>query len=104
MFIPRSILGGVTGSGALACDPLPPTTAVSRYDEVFFEGAEEVFVGGRRQTRREQAMDERRLAQVIPDAAFRRQFQVRFPFFSVWACVWVGFADETTLCPFFFRL
>ena len=71
-------MGGVTAGGGLACDPLPPSTAVSKYDEAFFEGVEDVFAGGgrRARTRRERALDERRLAQVIPDAAFRRQLQV----------------------------
>jgi hypothetical protein len=51
---------------------------VSKYDEVFFEGVEDVFAmdGRRARTRRERALDERRLAQVIPDAAFRQQLQV----------------------------
>ena len=77
-FIPQTSLGGITAGGGLACDPLPPATAVSKYDEVFFEGGEDVFVvGGRRaRTMRERALDERRLAQVIPDAAFRQQLQV----------------------------
>lgn len=76
-------MGTVTASGALACDPLPPATAMSKYDEVFFEGVEDAFSGGGRrgQTRRERALDERRLAQMIPDAAVRRQLQVR--------CGWV---------------
>jgi hypothetical protein len=60
---------------------------MSRYDEVFFEGVEDAFAasGRRARTRREQALDERRLAQVIPDAAFRRQLQVRC--FFLWGFV-----------------
>jgi Transcriptional repressor TCF25 len=86
-FIPRANL---PGAGTLACDPLPPATAVSRYDISFFEGVEDAFAsGGRRaRSRRERALDERRLAQVIPDAAFRRQLQVRFFLYCV--RVWCG--------------
>ena len=78
-FIPQTSLADI---GALSCDSLPPTTAVSKYDEMFFEGVEDAFVaGGRRQrTRRERVLDERGLAQVILDAAFRRQLQVHFAF------------------------
>jgi hypothetical protein len=78
-FIPRTNLETFAASGALACDPLPPATAVSKYDEAFFHGIEDVWAGGgrRSQTRRERALDERRLAQMIPDAEFRRQLQVR---------------------------
>lgn len=78
-FIPRTNLETVAASGTLACDPLPPATAVSRYDDAFFHGIEDVRGGGRRsRTRRERALDERRLAQMIPDAEFRRQLQVRY--------------------------
>jgi hypothetical protein len=71
-------MDNVTASGALACDPLPPVTAVSRYDETFFEGVEDVWAGGgrRSRTRGQRVLDERRLAQVIPNAAVRRQLQV----------------------------
>ncbi|KAF8230930.1 hypothetical protein L208DRAFT_99103 [Tricholoma matsutake] len=69
-FVPRTTLGGLTASSSLACDPLPPATAVSKYDEAFFEGVEDAFTEGAR-TRREQALDERRLAQLIPDANYQ---------------------------------
>jgi hypothetical protein len=61
----------------LVCDPMPPTTAVNKYDNGYFEHVDDLVSFGRR-TRREQAMDERRLAQMIPDVNFRQQLQVSF--------------------------
>ncbi|TFK33697.1 transcriptional repressor TCF25-domain-containing protein [Crucibulum laeve] len=72
-FIPRSVLDH---NKSLACDPLPPQTAVNKYDEKFFEGTEDVFAIRRRtRTRREIEMDQRRLAQMVPDVGFRRQLE-----------------------------
>jgi hypothetical protein len=88
-FIPRTTLDSVTASGALACDPLPPVTALSRYDENFFAGVEDLWAGGgrRSRTRGQRLQDERQLAQVIPDAAVRRQLQVRrIPQFGCVVC------------------
>lgn len=59
----------------LMCDPLPPPTAVNKYDPEYFKNVDDL-VSFTRRTRREQAMDERRLAQMIPDANFRRQLEV----------------------------
>jgi hypothetical protein len=61
----------------LMCDPLPPPTAVNKYDPEYFRNVDDL-VSFTRRTRREQAMDERRLAQILPDANFRRQLEVCF--------------------------
>jgi hypothetical protein len=61
----------------LVCNPMPPTTAFNKYDNEYFEHVDDLVSFGRR-TRREQAMDERRLAQMIPDVNFRQQLQVIF--------------------------
>ena len=74
-FIPPEVLKEKT----LSCDPLPPRHAVTRYDEKFFEGTEDMFAH-RPRTRRERELDRRRLAQMIPDAGFRQQLEVRFSF------------------------
>lgn len=70
-FIPRH----VTEAKSLACDPLPSPTSVTQYNEEFFEGVEDMFAF-RARTRRERALDNRRLEQMIPDPNFRAQFQV----------------------------
>ncbi|KAH6899484.1 cytoplasmic protein [Coprinopsis sp. MPI-PUGE-AT-0042] len=73
-FIPRAI----QQTRSLACDPLPPPTSLSSYsDESFFEGVEDLLAF-RQRTRRERAQDERRLAQMIPDGAFRQQLEAWF--------------------------
>jgi len=71
-FIPRE----VSEAKSLSCDPLPPNTRVSEYDAAFFSDVEQLWSG--RRTRRQRAMDERRLAQMIPDGVFRRQLQAFF--------------------------
>ncbi|KAG6906643.1 hypothetical protein DXG01_012818 [Tephrocybe rancida] len=68
-FLPRGY-----GQGAgLACDPLPPSTAVSTYDTAYFEGVEDVL--GARVRGRGAAGgvedDERLLAMAIPDEDIR---------------------------------
>ncbi|RDB20291.1 Transcription factor 25 [Hypsizygus marmoreus] len=73
-FIPRQIL---QDAKSLACDPLPPPTAVSRYDDEYFSGTEEL-VTLRARTRQERAMDDRALAQMIPDPAVRAQMEALF--------------------------
>ena len=73
-FIPRQVLE----AKSIACDPLPPLTAITQYDQHFFQGIEDLGSARRHRTRRERAMDERRLAQMIPDAAFRHQMQAFF--------------------------
>ncbi|KAH9483302.1 Transcription factor 25 [Psilocybe cubensis] len=69
-FIPRQVLE----AKSLACDPLPPPTAVSQYDEAFFGGVDDLY-SPRLRTRRQRQLEERRLAQLMPDAAFRQQLQ-----------------------------
>lgn len=69
-FIPRAVLEG----RSLSCDPLPPTTSISFYDDNFFQGID--HISSPRQSRRQQALDQRILAQLLPDAGFRQQFQV----------------------------
>lgn len=80
-FIPKQVLE----AKSLACDPLPPLTKISEYDDEFFKSVEDAF-SSRSRTRRQRAVDERRLAQMIPDAAFRQQLQVGSLFFSRFAC------------------
>ena len=60
---------------SLACDPVPPQTAVTVYDDEFFRGSEDLFAF-RMPTRAERAAEGRMLERMIPDAAFRRQLQV----------------------------
>ncbi|KAL5530807.1 hypothetical protein ACEPAF_7065 [Sanghuangporus sanghuang] len=69
-FFPREILN----APSLSCDPLPPLTAVSRYDDAFFAECEDVFAF-RPRTRREREIDARNLARMIPDANVRLQLQ-----------------------------
>lgn len=70
-FIPKQVLE----AKSLACDPLPPSTLISQYDNEFFRNIEDLY-SPRLRTRRQRANDERRLEQFIPDAAFRQQLQV----------------------------
>ncbi|KAL4259391.1 TCF25 family protein [Pleurotus pulmonarius] len=72
-FIPKDVLS----AKALACDPLPPPTAVTEYTEAFFKGSEDIF-SARHRSRQQRAADERRLERMIPDAAFRQQLQAFF--------------------------
>lgn len=74
-FIPSDLIA----AKSLACDPLPPSISATSYDEEFFQGAEEL-VSLRTRSRRQRVADERMLAQLIPDAAFRAQMQVRLRF------------------------
>ncbi|KAH9942612.1 transcriptional repressor TCF25-domain-containing protein [Amylocystis lapponica] len=69
-FIPRR----VTNAKHLACDPLPPSTFVSVYDEEFFRGAEDALTVHPRGRR----ANERMLERLIPDPVFRRQLQAFF--------------------------
>ena len=70
-FIPTQVLA----AKSLACDPLPPRTTVNQYDQEFFKDIEDLYSSSIR-SRRQRVNDERRLAQFIPDAAFRHQLQV----------------------------
>lgn len=67
-FIPRSILL----AKQLACDPLPPLTATSEYNDAFFAGAEEIFAV------RPRRRDARALERLIPDAGVRAQIEALF--------------------------
>jgi hypothetical protein len=78
-FIPRAVIE----SKGLTCDPLPPPTSITTYDDHFFQGTEEL-VDPALATRRQRAALERRMAQAIPDDAFREQFQVSG--INIWVC------------------
>jgi hypothetical protein len=71
-FIPKEILE----MKMLTCDPLPPPTCVSKYDEEFFRGVEDPFTVPVR-TRLDRAAEERVLARFIPNPLFRGQLQAR---------------------------
>lgn len=68
-FIPPDITQG----RQLACDPLPPPSALSTYDATFFAGSEDPFALGATRSRRRTQAEERLLARLIPDAATRAQ-------------------------------
>ncbi|EGO27075.1 hypothetical protein SERLADRAFT_446308 [Serpula lacrymans var. lacrymans S7.9] len=69
-FIPREVLN----IKQLACDPLPPLTSITEYNEEFFKGSEDVFAI-RPRTRRNRVADQRALERFLPDPAFRAQLQ-----------------------------
>ena len=73
-FIPPDITQGKH----LACDPLPPPSAVSTYGDAFFEGAEDPFTFHSSHSRRRTQAEERVLARLIPDAATRAQILAFF--------------------------
>lgn len=70
-FIPAHIIN----NNRLACDPLPPSTSKSQYDEAFFRGAEDAFASSFNR-HRTAAQRQRLLERLIPDPVFRRQLQV----------------------------
>ncbi|KAG5645371.1 hypothetical protein DXG03_006324 [Asterophora parasitica] len=67
-FIPPLVL---EQAKSLACDPLPPTTAFSRYDEPYFRGTEDMFTVRPPRSRRERLDDDRVLAGLFPDPGVR---------------------------------
>jgi hypothetical protein len=67
-FIPREVLGGKS----LACDPLPPPTSLSYYDEDFFRGVDDFSTEHRRRLVNRQVMQ-----QHIPDEILHQHLQVR---------------------------
>jgi hypothetical protein len=73
-FIPPDI----TQSRHLACDPLPPHSALSTYDAAFFAGSEDPFALGATRSRRRTQTEERLLARLIPEAATRAQILAFF--------------------------
>ena len=72
----------VTESRSFACDPLPPPSAVTKYDEEFFEGVDDAFGEVGTGTRRQREANRRRLAHLIQDDVVFRQIQVK-PFTKI---------------------
>ncbi|KAJ7250423.1 transcriptional repressor TCF25-domain-containing protein [Mycena rebaudengoi] len=73
-YIPRQVLNAKT----LACDPLPPPTAVTLYNDEFFAGVDDLRAFTATPTARQRALQDRVLAQMIPDAGIRQQLQAFF--------------------------
>ncbi|KAJ7235300.1 transcriptional repressor TCF25-domain-containing protein [Mycena haematopus] len=73
-YIPQEVLA----VKALQCDPLPPPTAVTSYDDAFFEGTEDLRTFMPTATARQRAQQGRVLAQMIPDPGIREQLQAFF--------------------------
>ncbi|KAJ7618505.1 transcriptional repressor TCF25-domain-containing protein [Roridomyces roridus] len=73
-YIPPAVLNVKT----LQCDPLPPPTAVTSYDDAFFEGTADLRTFMPTLTTRQRAQQGRVLAQMIPDAGVRDQLQAFF--------------------------
>ncbi|KAJ7174569.1 transcriptional repressor TCF25-domain-containing protein [Mycena filopes] len=73
-YIPQEVLA----VKALQCDPLPPPTAVTAYDDAFFEGTEDLRTYMPPATTRQRAQEGRMLARMIPDAGVREQLQAFF--------------------------
>ena len=70
-FIPAHIIN----NNRLACDPLPPSTSKSQYNEEFFRGAEDVFANSFNR-HRTAAQRQRLFERLIPDPDLRQQLQV----------------------------
>jgi hypothetical protein len=69
----------VINNNRLACDPLPPQSSKSQYNEDFFRGAEDPSASSFNR-HRSAAQTQRLLERLIPDPVFRRQLQVgRWP-------------------------
>ncbi|KAJ7071728.1 transcriptional repressor TCF25-domain-containing protein [Mycena belliarum] len=73
-YIPQQVLS----VKALQCDPLPPPTAVTSYDDAFFEGTDDLRTFMPTLTTRQRAQQGRVLAQMVPDAGIREQLQAFF--------------------------
>ena len=69
-FIPAHIIN----KNNLACDPLPPPSFKSQYNDEFFRGAEDVFATTFRH--RSAAQTQRVLERMVPDPELRRRLQV----------------------------
>jgi hypothetical protein len=69
-FVPAHIVN----KNNLACDPLPPPSFKSQYNDEFFRGAEDAFATTFRH--RSAAQTQRILERMVPDPVFRRQLQV----------------------------
>ncbi|KAH9999532.1 transcriptional repressor TCF25-domain-containing protein [Russula vinacea] len=72
-FIPAHIIN----KNNLACDPLPPPSFKSQYNDEFFRGAEDVFATTFRH--RSAAQTQRVLERMVPDPELRRRLQEQFP-------------------------
>ncbi|KAF8990102.1 transcriptional repressor TCF25-domain-containing protein [Cyathus striatus] len=85
-FIPREVLQ----AKSLSCDPLPPVTMISEYNETYFADviAFESTRARRRPTRRQQELEGRQLAQMVPDLGFREQLRA---FFDAHPALWERF-------------
>lgn len=70
-FFPRE----VSEQTSLSCDPLPPVTNRSLYNEEFFSGSDDIFAFQAR-TRRQQEADVQMLRRMVPDENVRNQIQV----------------------------
>ncbi|KAF7329293.1 hypothetical protein MKEN_00190300 [Mycena kentingensis (nom. inval.)] len=74
-YIPPEVLN----TKALQCDPLPPPTAVTLYNDAFFAGVEDLRsfapVVSRRMRERAAQHEARVLAQMVPDAGLRAQLE-----------------------------
>ncbi|KAH9978158.1 transcriptional repressor TCF25-domain-containing protein [Lactifluus volemus] len=70
----RFIPAGIVNNNSLACDPLPPSSWKSRYDEDFFSGVDDALTSTVRRPRNA-AQTQRLLERLIPDPLFRRQLQ-----------------------------
>ncbi|KAJ7201070.1 transcriptional repressor TCF25-domain-containing protein [Mycena pura] len=70
-YIPQDVLS----AKSLQCDPLSPPTAVTSYDDTFFEGTEDLRTFAPRLSTRQRAQQGRVLAQMIPNADLREQLQ-----------------------------
>ncbi|KAJ6544301.1 transcriptional repressor TCF25-domain-containing protein [Mycena capillaripes] len=73
-YIPQEVLA----AKSLQCDPLPPPTAVTSYDDAFFQGTEDLRTFMPALTTRQRAQEGRILAQMIPDPNVRQQLQAIF--------------------------
>ncbi|KAK7053756.1 transcriptional repressor TCF25-domain-containing protein [Favolaschia claudopus] len=73
-YIPQDVLA----VKSLQCDPLPPPTAVTLYDDAFFAGTQDLRTFMPTLTARQRAHQGRILAQLIPDAAMREHLQAFF--------------------------
>lgn len=71
-YIPQEVLA----VKSLQCDPLPPPTAATSYDDAFFEGTADLRTFMPTLTTRQRAQEGRILAQMIPDPGVRQQLQV----------------------------
>ncbi|CAK5280023.1 unnamed protein product [Mycena citricolor] len=70
-YIPSDVLNTKT----LQCDPLPPPTAVTSYDDAYFVDTDDLRSFMPRLSSRQRAQQGRILAQMIPDGALRDQLQ-----------------------------